>query len=119
VIEGDIEIDATDLEDTVVDAAQATRFGGAILPLADSYEADATGFVFRNGGLRAVPIDGPNDGTMRLGPSAFGSIVLIRFDPDRTPVGPSLAPRTIATFEFAAELWGLEIPALEPAPNLC
>jgi predicted ATP-grasp superfamily ATP-dependent carboligase len=119
MIEGDITIDAADLEDTVVAAVQGKRHGGAILPLADPYEPDATGFVFEDGGLRAVPIDEPNDGTMRLGPSAFGSIVLIRFDPERTPVGPSLAPRTIATFQFAAELWGVDVPELEPAPNVC
>jgi hypothetical protein len=118
-IEGDITIDAEDLEDTVVAAARATRHGGAILPLTTTHDEDATGFVFDGETVRAVPIDEPNDGTMRLGPSAFGSIVLIRFDPDRTPIGPSIAPHVLRAFAFAGELWGLDVPDLEAAPNLC
>ncbi len=63
-------------------------------------------------------MDEPNGGTTRIGPSAFGSVILVRFDPDRTPVGPSQAPRVITALQLAVELWGAEIPDLEPAPDI-
>ncbi|MGI9584235.1 MAG: hypothetical protein ACR2N7_01435 [Acidimicrobiia bacterium] len=118
-IEGDLSIDAEDLEEIVVTAARSRRHGGAILPLADKYDDDATGFVFEAETVRAVSIDAPNDGTMHLGPSAFGSIVLIRFDPDSTPIGPSIAPHVLRAFSFAREYWDLDFPNLEAAPDLC
>jgi hypothetical protein len=56
---------------------------------------------------------------MEIGSAVMGSIIIVRLDPDRTPVGPSIAPRTVAIFDLARDLWDLDIPPLEAAPDRC
>jgi hypothetical protein len=56
---------------------------------------------------------------MEIGPSAVGSIIILQLDADRTPVGPSVAPMAIQAIDLARDLWGIALPPLESAPDLC
>ncbi|MFV9672544.1 MAG: hypothetical protein ACNYZH_04905 [Acidimicrobiia bacterium] len=119
MIEGDLDIAAQDLEETIVSAASTSRRGGMLLPLTTTYEAAETGIRFESGRAIAVDIEGETDATMEIGPAAMGSIIILRLDPDRTPVGPSVAPRAIMAIDLARELWGIDMPPLAAAPDLC
>lgn len=117
--EGDLEIDAAELEQTLVSAAAGSRRGGLLLPLGGDHAPDKTGIRFDGGRAEAVDPDGECDATMEIGPSVMGSIIIVRLDPDRTPVGPSIAPRAVAVFDLARDLWDLDVPPLEAAPDVC
>jgi hypothetical protein len=118
LIEGDIAIDASDLEDTILGSA-VKKHGGAMFPLDEDVPAHRTGYVINGNTASAVDADGPNDGVMMTGPAAFGSMLMIRFEPERTPVGPSLARRALTVLDLARDLWDVQVPDLEPAPELC
>lgn len=79
----------------------------------------AIGIVFNDDRATAVDPEDANDATMEIGPATFGTIVMVRFDSDRTPIGPSMANRALQTLDLARELWNVEVPDLEPAPDLC
>ncbi len=119
MIEGDLDIDATDLEEAIVSVAETNRRGGMMFPLEGSYPPAKTGFVFEDDRAVAIDADKPNDGTMEIGPAAFGTIVIVRLDPDHTEIGPSVAPLAIKTLDLARDLWDVRAPNLEPAPDLC
>ena len=117
--EGDLEIDAADLEVELVTAAKASRRGGLLLPLGGDHGPDKTGVRYVDGTAEAIDPAGEIDATMEIGSAVMGSIIIVRLDPDRTPVGPSIAPRTVAIFDLARDLWDLDIPPLEAAPDRC
>ena len=119
LLEGDIEVAATDLEDAVVNAAATSRQGGMMFPLEESHEADSLQFSLDVEGAVAVRDDEESDGTMRIGPSAFGGIIMVRFEPSRMPVGPSVAPIALDLIDLARETWGVTIPEVTHAPDLC
>jgi len=119
LIEGDIEIDAADLEAFIGAAARESRRGGVLLPLPGHHEDARVGIRFIDGRAVAVAADGVSDATMEIGPAAMGSLVVMRFDPARTPIGPSIAPRAVAAIDLARELWEPGIPPLVAAPDLC
>ena len=118
LIAGDIDIGAAGLEFALLDASQVRR-GGAMFRL-DSNVPDAkAGYTIDDDGVaHRVDPDEPNDGILRTGPAAFGTLMMISCDPDRTPVGPSIAPRMLAVVDLARDIWGVELPGLEPAPDL-
>jgi hypothetical protein len=117
ILAGDMDIDARDLEETILDAA-TTRRGGAMFELENEAPEHKTDFVIVDGRASPVNDDDPNDGTMLTGPAAFRSLLIIQFDSDRTPVGPSLAPRALAVLDLARDLWNVSVPDLQPAPDL-
>ncbi len=119
LIEGDLELSARDLEAFVVDVTQESRRGGSLLPLTGTHDSAHVGVQFVDGRAVAVDAEGVTDATMEIGPAAMGSIIIMRYDPDRTPIGPSIALRAVATIDLARELWDLDIPPLVAAPNLC
>jgi len=119
LIEGDIDIAARDLEETINSAVTTARRGGILLPLTGVYKAAKTGVRFGRSDAIAVDADGENDGTMEIGSASIGSIIIMKFDPDRTPTGPSVAPRAIQAIDLAREIWGIEVPPLVAAPDLC
>ena len=118
MLEGDLTIDARDLEETVMEGSRDRRHGGMVFPLLSEYPAADLCFRFEEGEVLAVDPDAAHDGSMTIGPASFGSVVIVRLDPDRTPVGPSLAPRVIRLLGFAREQWGIEVPDLAHAPDL-
>ncbi|MEN8234209.1 MAG: hypothetical protein ABFR89_04735 [Actinomycetota bacterium] len=117
--EGDLDIGAVDLEETIVTAVEANRAGGMLLPLTATHEPAKTGVRFDDGSAVAVDADGENDGTMEIGSAAMGSIIIMKLDSDRMPIGPSVAPRAIQAIDLARELWGIDVPPLVPAPDVC
>jgi hypothetical protein len=117
LIEGDIEIDAIGLEERIVTGTQRSRGGGMLIPLTAKHEAAETGVVFTESRAVAVDIDEENDATMKIGPSAFGSVVIMRLDPERNEIGPRVAPMAIQAIALAEELWGIEVPGLVAAPD--
>ncbi len=119
LIEGDIDVDARDLEDTVNAAVTTARRGGILLPLTRVYDAAKTGIRFDRTGAISVEADGECDGTMEIGPASMGSIIIMKLDPDRTPIGPSVAPRAIQAIDLARDLWGIDVPPLKAAPDVC
>jgi hypothetical protein len=54
-------------------------------------------------------------GTLTTGPSALGTFVRCGFDPDATPVGPSVGKRAAAFWEFADRELGTNVGPLTPA----
>jgi hypothetical protein len=57
----------------------------------------------------------PADGVLSFGPSGVGGFVRLTLDPDRVPVGRSVAPLAVAAFALADERFGTGIGPLEPA----
>lgn len=118
LIAGDIDIDAADLESTLLAVAQERR-GGALFQLDGDAPDAKTGFTIDDDGVaHQVDPDEPNDGILRIGQAAFGTLMMVACDPVHTPIGPSIAPRMLAVADLARELWGVELPDLEPAPDL-
>ena len=117
LLAGDLDVAAAELEEVVVSVVETTRGGGTLYLLAGEYETAETGVVFTGRGAVAVDADEPNDATMQIGPGAYGSIIIMRLDPERNPVGPSMAPRALDAIALAGELWDIEVPPLEPAPD--
>jgi len=118
-IEGDLEISSADLEDHVLAIAHDSRRGGMLLPLSGYEEPRKVGIRFIDGRAVAVDPNGIKDATMEIGPAVMGSIIIMRFEPDRTPIGPPIAPRTVAAIDLARELWDLDFPEVMPAPDRC
>ena len=119
MIEGDLDVAARDLEETIVAAASTSRRGGMLLPLTKVHKSAETGIRFESGRALAVDADGECDAKMEIGSASMGSIVILQFDPERTPIGPSVAPKAVMAIDLARELWGVEMPPLKVAPDLC
>lgn len=119
LLEGDVEVDAAALEDAVVSAVATSRHGGMMFPLDETHESDSLRFVFDDERARVVDEDEEADGAMFIGPSAFGAVILVRLEPSRIPIGPSIAPRALPIIELARSRWGVEIPEVAHAPDLC
>ena len=119
MVEGDLEIDAGDLEETVVSAVEGQRHGRALFPIPDTYTPSRTGFVFDNGVPVPVDPDEPNDGTVEIGPAAFGTIIIVSFESTRTPIGPPITQSALQLLDLACRLWDVDLPALTAPPDLC
>jgi len=117
--EGDLEIEAAALEATLVAAATDSRRGGLLMPLTGEYAPAKVGVRFIDGRAVVADMEDECDATMEIGPAVMGSIIIVRLDSDRTPVGPSIAPRAVAVFDLARDLWNLDLPPLVPAPDVC
>ena len=76
IIEGDLDVDARDLEDTIVSAVTTARSGGMLLPLTETHDVAKTGVRFDGSRATAVDPDDENDGIMEIGPASMGSIII-------------------------------------------
>jgi len=119
MVAGDVNVPAADLEATIVAAAQHHRRGGMLLPLAAGHEPGKTGVKFEDQTAVAVDPEGENDGVMEIGPASMGSIIILRLDHDRTPIGPSAAPRAVHAIDLARRLWDIEVPVVTAASDRC
>ncbi len=117
LIEGDLDLDAASLERTVLEGTEQSRYGGMMFPLAEEHREASTAFAFSGSEAVAVDESDDHDGTMAIGPSVFGSVVIVRPDPERAPIGPPMTPRVIPLLELAKRLWDIDVPAVEPAPD--
>mgnify|MGYP001822221341 CR=1 FL=1 len=118
-IEGDLEISSVELEQFIVDAAVDARRGGMLLPLDGYEEPRRVGIRFIDGRAVAVDAEGVADATMEIGGAVAGSIIIMRLAPERTPIGPSIAPRSVAVIDLARRIWDLDIPDVVAAPDQC
>lgn len=119
LIEGDLEISSAELEGFVLGAALNSRRGGMLLPLGGHEEPRKVGIRFIDGRAVAVDPEGVNDASMEIGPAVMGSIIVMRLEADRTPIGPPIGPRSVAVIDLAREIWDLDIPDVAAAPDRC
>jgi hypothetical protein len=117
-IAGDLEIDAGWLERYVVAKASHDRRGGMILPVTEAHAPAEARFVFTDEGAATTDDEDEAIGTIRIGPSAFGSVVIVSLEAARIPIGPSLAPRVPQVIALVRELWGVDLPDVAPAPDV-
>jgi hypothetical protein len=121
LIEGEaLAYGAGDLERQVLRLADRSRAGGAwtVTERGPGGLTDATRelpVVFEEGACRPADQDRPADGALSFGPSGVGGFVRLTLDPDRVPVGPSVAPLAVAAFALADERFAAGIGPLEPA----
>lgn len=119
VIEGDLDFDPADIEAQVVEASDADRSLSSWIVIPGEYEGRKTGIKFNNGVARAVETDHDDaDGTLEVGPSAPGSAVIVKLDPERVGVGEPMAPLVAAAARLAVELWDVDLPPLEAARDV-
>ncbi|MGB5169747.1 MAG: hypothetical protein WBP49_15210 [Acidimicrobiia bacterium] len=118
-IEGDLEISAAELEEFVLRSALDSRRGGMLLPLDGHEEPRKVGIRFIDERAVAVDPDGIKDATAEIGPAVAGSIIIMRLEADRTPIGPPIAPRSVAAIDLVREIWDLDIPKVAAAPDRC
>ena len=107
---------AADLERQVLQVADRVRAGGAWT--VTDVPTDPTRVlpvVFEDGVCRPAGLDRPADGVLSFGPSGVGGFVRLALDPQRVPVGRSVAPLAVAAFALADERLGTGIGPLEPA----
>ncbi|HDK45213.1 MAG TPA: hypothetical protein ENG94_02915 [Actinobacteria bacterium] len=120
LIEGEpLEYRPRELERLIVDSADEHRSGGALATV-DRHQAetDTRHLVAAGDGYREAREGEEPEATLEFGPGALGGFVHFRPDPERTPVGPSLAPRAAAALAIADEIWNLDIGRLSPARSV-
>lgn len=121
IIEGErIDWDAGALESLIVSHADAHRAGGGSLIVqrrVTSQREQRLGFT-KGGALGPVEEDDPADFVVVLGPAAAGGFLRVIIDPERAPIGPSIAPRVLEAIAWADSAWQLGIGPLEPAPEV-
>lgn len=115
---GGAGVRAADLERALVDAGEA-RFGFGRSKVACPWQGDrAFPAVWTGGSLRAAEAGEVPDATLWAHAMQPGGFLRVVPEPDRTPVGPSLAPRIAAGLRLADELFGLAFGALDPASDV-
>lgn len=121
MLEDDLAVDPRDLEDTIVSAADGTRSGSFFFPTASRLGAASVGFEFDERGAPAlVDADEVDDaGIMRSGPATFGAVIMAFLKTESTPVGPSTAPLAPPLMALAREHWGIDLPPVEAARDVC
>ncbi|MFT5686269.1 MAG: plasmid stabilization system protein ParE [Myxococcota bacterium] len=107
-----------DLEALILDAADTHRAGRSGTLVNHPIET-LTRQPLRWDGDRFVHAgDEEPDAQLVLGPAAAGGYLNVTFLPDRTPHGPSAAPRAAAALAYADATFDLGIGPLTPAPDL-
>jgi hypothetical protein len=120
VVEHDLEdVAVQELEECIVPAADALRWGGAWTPTTAVFtENSTTELVGDERGYRTASEGEIADATLLTGPGPLGGFVRFTPDPARTPSGPSIAPRACAAFAFANAERGAALGELTPALNV-
>jgi hypothetical protein len=120
VCEGVADVPYAPLEDAVRTAGRDHRWGGSWTVTKTAVHEDATHpIVFDADGTCHAAVDGEaSDGTILLGPGPMGGFVRLTLDPERTPIGPSIAPRAASAFAWADRELGTQFGPLTPALNV-
>ena len=121
IVEGEpIDWDPEAFEALLVSNADARRGGrGMVLVPTPIEERREQRIAFGPAGVaREAEAGEPADATLVLGPAAAGGVVVVEIAAERTPVGPSLAPRIVSALAWADERWRLGIGPLEAAPEV-
>jgi hypothetical protein len=117
LVQGDApDVRAAEIEALLIPAADETRWGGgwSMIPAVFT-ETETLPVRFVDGCLQVAGPDDPADGQLMRGPNAVGGFVRLVLDPERTPKGPSIAPRFIAAMALADEIWDTGVGPLESA----
>lgn len=117
VLEGTLELPAQWLEDTIVDVVRTRRGGGAMVFIFAEHESDTTWLRLTDDGVGQASEE-DHDITVSLGPAAFGSAAIVNIEEGAVEPGPSFAPRVVQVIDHIRELWDLEIPTMESAPDV-
>lgn len=106
-----------DLERLVVDASAGTPIATAHTLVNEPVDEHREVAIRRDGAAYVVASDGDDaDGSLVLGPASSGGFLRVAFD--RFEVGPPVAPQAASAFALAREVFGLDLPAMEAAPDL-
>ena len=108
------------LEELVLSGSRRRRAAGGMASVARAFPEPRTLRLGLRDGAWHVLSDPetPADATARLGPGPTGGVVMVRLDPERTPVGPSSAPRIAGVLMCLDEHLDLGLGPLEAAPDL-
>jgi hypothetical protein len=109
-----------ELEALLLAHADTHRAGGglAISPKRGLENQEAK-LVWRDGVFVVVDDSTEDaDAIVRLGPASAGSAAIVDLIAERTPVGPSAAPRIAAALACVDAHWDLGIGPLQPAPDV-
>ena len=120
-VAGDAEgLDPDDLERLVLDACEPKRLGVGSAEVRNSWDATAvTRLVYEGGRFREALDDERATARLLNGPGRGNEgYVLVELHPERTAVGPSVAPRVTAALAFADEHLDAGIGPLEPARDV-
>ncbi len=112
------EVSAADLEALILPVSDESRWGGGWSSTSTHFErTESTPIVFDDRGAvcRYAADNEPPDGHMLTGPGAEGGFVRVTLEPDRTPIGPSVAPRIVAALALADKAKGTSIGHLTAA----
>lgn len=111
-----LPVSAVELEETLTAAADATRGGGAWTFVSTEIEETMYCRLVVDGDTcRPVANDDPADVDVTIGPGGEGGFVRCLADPDRTPVGPSIAPRMATVLNWLDTRHDLGLGPLTPA----
>ena len=114
LIEGDIDVDPEELEDTILSAADRDRSLRIGVPFAEPRSLDSVPIrIGRHAIERARDEDA--HGTLDIGPAPAGSYALLRPEQEHVPVGPSAAGLAVSVARLAAATWDLVIEDIEAA----
>jgi hypothetical protein len=114
---GDLELDAAWLESALLTAGDAARSGRAVATQPEPLAEEEMSIRFENGLAHAAD-ENNAAALLKTGVSPYGGIVMVEFDPAATPKGPSVGPRAVAALALARTTWDLDLPPVEPAPDL-
>jgi len=120
LIEGhDVGVSAAALESEWLAAADGTRSASAGFTLpTPAAETRRYELVYDGGAWRPAAEGEPVDGKVMYGPGVTGSFLNLKVDTERMPTGPSFAPVVAAFARWADAQLGVELGALQPAPDL-
>ena len=110
----------SELERLIVDSADAHRRGGGLAVARSRRETTVKqGLAWTDSGQFQIALDDRSpDAIAVLGPAAAGAFLSLDLVPERTPVGPSAAPRIAAALAWADGHYELGIGPLEPAKDV-
>jgi hypothetical protein len=108
-----------ELEQLILEQADAHRAGRAgMISLVPKTEQVSAELVWEGDTVREAREGETAHAYLSLGPAAAGSYVNVRFDPEQTPVGPSLGGRAAAALSWADAEHGLGLGPLTGAPSV-
>jgi len=119
LVEGhDLDYRPEALERLILGHASLRRSGMASVVSRQANAPEELDIVFDGSTCREARAGEERDLQMRIGASSMGSYLAIVLEPERTPVGPSVAPRVVAALAFANTRWSLGLGTLVPARDV-
>lgn len=113
-----LAFDPERLERAVLEGSDRQRAGAGWIDVPTSFDETCEHALVAEGDRYRRARDGEeHDGLFVIGPGGRGGFVRFAPDAQRTPAGPSLAPRVCRAFAWADRELGTGIGPVEPAPE--